>query len=315
MRKVFGFFLLLCLTVIVGSSWHGYTAGFRMHKIQFDLPVNENWNVEISEEKKERLRSLLNQEFHYLGKGRQSYVFASRDGNYVIKFFRYHLVRPRFGLYLLQFPKFLNEYREYRLNGKRQQFENWMKSYKLAYKEVREETGLEYVHLTKTHNFTDKLVIRDSLNRKYFINLDQHGFLLQKRVKLLQDQLESSVKNQDEEKMKRIIKGYVKTITQRHQKGIKNKDSALHNYGFLPSDTDADEIYEIDVGRFSKQSPSNDYDSLVNQIFANGERLKEYLECYMPSLVSVFDEYVLIEAKKYFYDSELSSESSSREVL
>src|SRR5689334_8640410 len=45
----------------------------------------DEWDVEISPE----VVSILEQPFHYLAKGGQSYVFGSSDGKYVLKLFRF----------------------------------------------------------------------------------------------------------------------------------------------------------------------------------------------------------------------------------
>ena len=65
-------------------------------KISSNLPYNPKWDV--AGPPSNEIQSALNQNYHYLAKGAQCYVFSSSDGKYVIKFFRQSLYHLPFGL-------------------------------------------------------------------------------------------------------------------------------------------------------------------------------------------------------------------------
>lgn len=91
MKKYFKIFLVISLLVFViyssGRLYYAITAGFTISNITSDFAYNEKWDMlSLSNLEKERVNQILAQKFSYLGKGCQSYVFLSEDGEYVLKF-------------------------------------------------------------------------------------------------------------------------------------------------------------------------------------------------------------------------------------
>src|SRR5437868_3279127 len=80
--------ILLSLLLLYGVErfCHKQTDGFSIYNISSNLSFREEW--EIPQETTEA-KIILAQPFYYLGKGAQSYVFESEDGNFVLKFFRH----------------------------------------------------------------------------------------------------------------------------------------------------------------------------------------------------------------------------------
>jgi len=297
-KRIIAISLLLLVAIGSGSMWHRVTAGFGLNKIQFDLPTNPDWDFHLSKTSFGQVQDILDQEFTYLDKGRQSYVFESADGNYVIKFFRYHLVRPRLRHYFLQLFKQFREYGSYRILGKRHQFEGWMDSYSLAFRELKEETGILYMHLTNTTSRHNKqITIRDRLNRKYTLDADKVGFLIQKKVDLLYDRVLELTKAKDFDNLARVMKAYLSTVASRYQKGIKNKDHAwTHNYGVYGFD----EVYEIDVGRYCPKKIDKNYSHFQTTLIRFTLPIQEYLKANVPEFMETFDHLLIEEAKSYF---------------
>ena len=268
-------FLLFLFIVSFASCFHLITGGFQLRKVRFSLPINGEWKTILTEEKKGEIDAILRQKFFYLGKGRQSFVFTSEDGNYVLKLFRYHLVKPKFFLHLLRFVPFWDEYRRYRIASKRMQLENWMKSYKIAYDYLQKETGILFVHLTKTKDFPENIKIYDPLGREYLLDINEYGFLLQKKTELFHDVIKRLVKEKKKEALTILLSHYLDTIFSRHFKGVNNKDpSWLRNFGSIGYK----EVYEIDVGRYTFAPSSQDR-----------EVLSLYLHRYIKTLLSLFE--------------------------
>lgn len=267
-------FLLFFLITVISVAWHELTGGFQMQKVRFNLPENQKWHAELQQEEKKEVEKTLTQPFYYLAKGRQSYVFVSEDDKYVLKLFRYHLVRPRFGLHLCKWPKRLNNYRRYRIASKKRQFENWMNSYIIAYDKLKKETGLLTVHLTKTDYLPKKTVLYDRIGRAYTFDPNEVGFLIQKKTDLFLDVVQDLVRKKDEKSLTKLLSSYVDMVLARHFKGINNKDpSWLRNIGA----TKDQEVVEIDVGRYT-----------FAPVVANKKSLQSYLRRYVVSLSDYF---------------------------
>ncbi len=279
---------------VVGSLWHHLTGGFRLNKIVFDLPENSEWEQPLTDDF-EKVQTLLDQKFIYLGKGRQSYVFESEDQQYVIKFLRYHLIRPRLRYYLLQYPQFFSEFRKYQLRRKKQQFSCWMDSYVLAHKNLKEETGILYMHLTKTKNHLKNIQFKDKIGRTYTVNADTTGFMIQKKVDLFKDRIMKLVRNKDFTHLQRVIRAYFQTVIKRQQKGIQNKDhSWVQNYGIIGFD----EVYEIDAGRYSASKPCKTNSDLELYLMRYAHPLEIYFQQHFPEFHSEFLKILKEEAQK-----------------
>src|SRR5258708_2635099 len=89
MRKyIFASLLVVAVFIGLDRVVHTKSTRFSVSKITTSTKDPE-WDIPslIGNEKKE-IDQLLNQEFTYLSKGAQSYVFVSQDQKYVIKFFK-----------------------------------------------------------------------------------------------------------------------------------------------------------------------------------------------------------------------------------
>src|ERR1700722_15254629 len=90
--------LLVAIAAIYGSGrlYYKVTAGFVESNIKYDLPYNPKWELsDLDCDGQKELNTILSQDYYYLGKGCQSYVFSSQDDQYVIKFFKYQRFRPQ----------------------------------------------------------------------------------------------------------------------------------------------------------------------------------------------------------------------------
>ncbi len=167
-------------------------------------------------------REILDQRFHYLGRGGQAFAFESEDGHYVIKFFIHQ-----------------------RKTVKRERDFN---SYRIAGEDLKEESGLSYVHLNRTVDLRRQLTIVDKLGIAHSIDLDNKAFVLQKKADLFYPYLEQLLETGQTDRMKEALSSLVSLIGSRCEKGIFDEDAKLHrNVGFIEN-----RAIFIDVGRFRK---------------------------------------------------------------
>ncbi len=291
-----GFFSIIFVVFFVGFGWHFFHSGFRLQKIAFVIPEKEQWKSSVSEEEMSRIKEVLEQPFFYLDKGRQSYVFSSRDGKYVLKLFRYHLVKKRFSLYVLRYLKFWDPKKKQRLFNKKKQLQSWMESYHLAFERLKEETGLLYMHLVKTEGLP-KARIKDGLGRSFTLDLNTCGFLLQKKTSLFSSVVKNLVAEKKRDLLRQVMKAYFKTVASRHQKGIVNKDhSWIKNYGIIGFS----EAVEIDVGRYSVVSAAKTRKKLAFDLYSYTSPLRCYLEKNYPEIMQDYQEVLEEEVAKWF---------------
>ena len=265
--------LLKLALFIAVFSWSGHfcrkkTDGFTIGKISSTLAPNPAWNV--SEPNLDEIKPVLNQKFHYLARGAQSYVFASEDGKYVLKFFSHHHMRAPLWLKMLPFEKM--QLRAQKLNAK---LGKDFSSYKIAYEELKDETGLVYLHLNKTSTLNSTIHIVDKLGIEHTLPADGMEFLIQKKADLLYPALDYLAQSGKADEAKALITELVQLLERRCRKGIFDKDPDLNtNFGVLEGHP-----IQIDIGRFKRNSVA-----LKTEVVRITDNLHQYLMLRYPEL-------------------------------
>lgn len=281
MRKEFIFGLLFFSMLFLGC--HIYVRakdGFAIKKILIDLPKNGQWNS-----KEAFLQSfdtkIFDQPFRYLGRGGQVFAFESEDKEYVIKLIRYDLLTPTLLMKVRHyfFPdkeKFTRKYNRFVMANN---------SYFLAYTDLSDLTNVIYSHLEKTDLFQNKLNLIDKLGRSYTIDLDQTGFVLQRKVRLLGDVLVDLKAKKEDAKIKEILTKYLHVLKDRADKGvwIKDHNQFLRNYGVYQ-----DNVYEIDVGSYRVKN-EKDLSFFQKNNLDHLKRLHLWIEKELPEHLGYFD--------------------------
>ncbi|HEY2811290.1 MAG TPA: hypothetical protein VGJ00_07890 [Rhabdochlamydiaceae bacterium] len=246
--------LALLLAGIACALWLGHfclvqTRGFALYKIRSRLSYNPAWEVSsLSRDTQEELKQILSQPFRFLNKGAQAYVFLSEDERYVIKFFKIHSLTHPTWLDWVYPPLHLQPFKLRKILEKRQALNKSFASYKIAYEELKEETGIVFLHLNKTHFLHQTLTLLDNLNIAHRLDLDDMEFLVQKKAELFYPFLERKLREKGMEKGKAIISQLVHYLQMRSEKEIFDKDPDLEtNFGILD-----DKVVQIDIGRFQK---------------------------------------------------------------
>lgn len=265
---------LLCVAVLfIPVSFKRFTQGFKLAKTQLSIPYNSKWERE-SILSAEEMDCLLKQPFSYLGKGSQSYVFKSADGQYVIKLFRF----DQHG-----FPSF-NRTKKSGISFERK-IHRFSTASLLAFDYAREETGLVYLHLNLTQMKLPFLHATGPLGQKLRLPLDRFHFAIQKKVAPFRASLLYASQCENKEEMKDRIDSFVKLLEQRTEKGIGNSDPNLgRNFGFLGK-----RAIELDFGNYILLSGSR-----IGEIKRYTNRLRSWLSKNAPEWVSYLDERVSV---------------------
>lgn len=282
------------LTLTVGAFFglkhfcYKQTDGFALNKILSHLEYDARWNSSLDLSQDEAVRTVLAQPFAYLGKGAQCYVFASQDQQYVIKFFRVSHIEAPLWLKELPLPSSLEKWRQQKIAAKENKRVKDFSSYQFAFEHLKDETGLIYLHLTKTSHLKQKIKIIDKVGIAHILDLDQMEFILQKRAKPFYAAMEELIQKNQTEKAKSALVGLIHLLAKRHDAGLTDKDPDLKtNFGLI----DAEPI-QFDIGRFKKGESNKKNEPFQHEVLRITDHFKQWLLPRQPELASYLDQQI-----------------------
>jgi len=237
-KKTCLFLALILISVLVGEGIYLAKDGFSARRIQ-------SLNYEIAEEWGEEAHLALEQTFHYIGRGRQCFAFASEDGKYVLKFPRTDIYKTPFWARALP----VHAYRSQLEKKHRIREEFILNSFRISFNELKEQTSLLAVHLGQSPPKGKKLKLIDSSGSRHQLPLDKTSFVLQYKQPILMKSFSEALQKGERQEAEKILDALLSTIVERAKLGILNRDrSFLRNYGF-----DGTKAYQIDIGSFFRQ--------------------------------------------------------------
>lgn len=243
-NQAFKVVLAICAFFFAKAATQKATGGFTIPSISSNRSYNEEYAT--SEIGKEELERALSQKYTYFRRGGQAFVFLSEDGEYVIKFLKQRMFRPSWLLNHLPVPRVFRDKRNWkRLDKLKRDFT----SYKFAFEELRDQTGILYLHLNPTTHLKKNLRIIDRLNISHQINLDKFDFILQKRAEEVNSHIENLMNQNRIGEAKKAIADLISLIQLSEEKGYRDRDPDIQtNCGFI-----GNQAVKIDVGRFLKK--------------------------------------------------------------
>ncbi len=223
------------------------TLGFRPGKLVGNLSQEAGFGISpLNDEVAKQLR----QPFFYLGQGTQCFVFESLDRQVVIKLFRRQskkIVMHRTAL-----------------------------ACQLAFERVPAQTGLLYLHLSKTDNLLPCVMVQDRIRRGHHLPLDRYAFILQKKAELFRP---AFFEARQKGVAIPLIESYLQLAWIRSHQGICNPDITLsRNVGFIGG-----QAVEIDFGSY-RQGVGDQ----TQEFQRSAEKLGAFLEKYSPELLEEY---------------------------
>jgi len=291
-------FVIPLLMFGVGRLYFRVTDGFRIAHISSDFTFDPRWETrQLSHKEQATVDEILSQDFTYLGKGCQSYVFLSEDGEHVIKFLKYQRFRPQFYFYWLSFIPAVENSLNYRLKKKKFKRENLFRSWRTAFDNLPEETGLVYVHLNKTSHLDKQLTIYDKVGLKYTLNIDDMEFLIQKKATMICPMLDTMMAEGKEKEAKTILSELIQMVTSEYHRGFADNDHALmQNTGVYHG-----KPIHVDVGQFVKDDAMRDPSLYYQELFNKTWKFRVWLKEKHPDLLAHIDQELLNEMGEEFY--------------
>lgn len=299
------FAIVLCVLFFLFKGihwWEGRGQGFRLYKIQSNLPYDPRWDTAYSPEEIAFAKEALNQPYEYLGHGFQCYAFQSKDGKYVLKFFRHQRLRlPQFVLSLPSLPLF-DEWRKARILTLSRRLDYLLRSCKTSWDCARWQTAILMVHLNNTNGVFPSVKITDSLGNCYQVPLDKSQFLLQKKALLIKPTIVRFMDEGDVKAAKECLAWIFQLLTNCVKNEIQDTDGALirkNNLGILLEEKRA--IY-IDGGKLKKHTwKKKEFEKDLKRLYL----LRKWLKEEYPSLLKFFDkerEKALAEVESFISD-------------
>lgn len=267
MKRLLFLFLFPLTLLSIGYGFFLRTPGFGVYNISSNLKPEKDWEVSpLSFTEKEELEKILSQPFSFLGAGAMSYAFVSADGKMVLKFFRMKNFLPK--------PWHGKEKNAKRIAKLKQAFT----AYKLGYEQLKEESGLIFIHLNRTSDLQKKVKLFDRDGKKHHVDLDSTVFVLQKRAELLYDHL-AKVDNQKE-----ALIALFRLIQIRGQKGVVDDDHGVrNNFGFAEG-----RPIQIDIGRITPCEASRG-DAQV-ELARVAAKIRSWAEISRPEVIPLIDQ-------------------------
>lgn len=285
-RKIIAFLVLVLLVYGAGRLYFFVTDGFSLGNIVSDRGFDPRFETHpLDEEGQKQLETLLKQRFKYLGKGCQSYVFESEDGQYVLKFFKFQRFRPQRGFDYFGFIPAAERYRLQKIEKKRGKLEKLYRSWQIAYEELPEEAGIIYVHLNPTDHIQGKLVIIDKVGLKHVLDPNRMEFLVQRKATMLCPTLDRLMRQGHEDEAKALLTRLLGQIVDEYQRGLADHDHALmQNTGVY-----AGAPFHIDVGQFAYEETMKDPLVYKGELFNKTYKFRSWLQRRHPGLSRHFD--------------------------
>jgi hypothetical protein len=211
----------------------------------------------------------LAQPYRFLGKGRQSFAFASEDGKWVIKFFNQNYFRLPF------YAAWID--RERTKREKRKRF--YLESYRIAASELKEETGILYLHLGPSMKPLPSLSLTDRKGKRHCVDLNELPFVLQRKAEPLYPALLGSMPVQE------AIEQFLSLVAKRIEKKIGDADHDVeHNFGIYQG-----RVIHLDPGRLYFEEGLLEPERLVQEWWSATHRFRNWLEEERPESVTFFD--------------------------
>lgn len=266
-------------------AYFGVTDGFSLANISSTHQDDERWEIPVLNiTESDEVEKALNQDYHYLGKGHQAYVFESADSHYVIKFLKFQKYRHHPIVQALPLPEFLKGTLKKQALHKEDKRDALFASWKIAFTKLKDETQVFFIHINRGQPFEKTLTLYNKVGMKYRLNLGDYVFMLQRKAEMFEDALARHVKNEDLGSAKALLEGLITLYKNEYKQGLFEEDRYIvRNTGVL-----ANKPIQIDTGRLREDEAYKDPKRQIKEIVWKTSLLQEWLDENHPDLAVHF---------------------------
>ena len=251
--------------------------------IHFTYKIRHGFNVRKISHFKNRSPSelskledqILRQKFSYLSRGRQCFVFASEDGNYVLKIPRTDHINT--SLITKIFPKLLKDKPIHR----NKEEIKILKSFEIASHLLAEETALIGLHFGLKNSENLFITLQDPLGFSHKWDIKNANFVIQRRTSLWADLFTKAKKENNRTQKELLILSAIDFFVKRSKKTVANSDNTFdRNFGFENGIT-----FQIDIGDFRLESEGYDPINNKRRFYDALQTVKYWLEKNDPEMI------------------------------
>jgi hypothetical protein len=280
------------LFILLSTPWFfwEWIAGFSDANILYPktLSIQENPTLQVSEEEQRWLTDFLSQTFTWLDQGRQVCVFASPDGKYVLKVFKFGRLKPSF---LEQYGAHIPWLRDYSAQLRTQRLRRLnllFSGYQLAYEENQRYTGMRYIHLQPSRQWDKPLILKDRLGFAHTLSPNDICFAIQKKGVKTHAVLTQLLEKGDLETVKQRIDQIFEMYHAEYAQGILDGDhNILQNTGFMDG-----QPMRLDIGQLHWATENDDTFQAILQKIAE-KRIYQWLQAHYPVAAHQLQEKVI----------------------
>lgn len=231
------------------------TDGFSLGNITTNHVDSPEWETSpLSPREWAEVDLALSQEYTYLGKGHQAYAFESKDRKYVLKFLKFQVYRYFSVVAKMPLPAAWEQWRTRKLTRKGEKRDDVFRSWKLAFEDLKDETGVIYIHINRTREFKKSIKLYNKAGFPYILPLDDYVFMVQRKADLIEDVFARSAHSHQIEEGKKLIDDMLALYISEYQRGLAEKDRYIvRNTGVYDG-----KPMHIDTGRLSKDEALKD---------------------------------------------------------
>lgn len=280
-KPIFWIFLFAGCVYGIGRLYYFFTDGFSIENITTAFVSHPRWDVHrLGGEEQKGVDAILSQPFYYLGKGCQSYVFLSEDGDFVIKFFKYQRYRPKPWVNWFSFVPLVDKWRLEKVHKKEKKLERVYSSWKMAFDHLQREGGIAVTHLNNDHQLNREITIFDKMGFKHTLELDSIQFLIQRKATMICPEIDSLMSQGKVNESKNLLDEMLEMMLSEHARGFVDEDHALmQNTGVI----DGHPIH-VDVGLFTSREDVKNLPVSHLELFKKTYKFHIWLQSQHPEL-------------------------------
>lgn len=228
--------------------------------------------------------SILNQPFTYLAQGHQTFVFLSRDGQYVLKLFKKDYLNRSGILHLLPPVPPFRSFLLHQGAARESRRKKLLSGYETAYAYDRENCGLCYYHPRRVEKGDFRVVFDSEVQ-----DLNDYVFAIQVKAVTTKQELSRLISLQNKEAVKVRLAELIDLYVSEYRRGIYDKDhNVFDNTGFYKEKAvrqDAGKIVRDPFG-MTEEFMRSDLGKIIDQ------RLGPWLRTHDPAHASELFDYL-----------------------
>jgi len=269
------FIVLIVVSLIFPAAMKRLTHSFHAARLFGTLSQDGFWNAP-SQISLDQIRQILSQNFKYLGRGSQAFVFVSEDGSVVLKLL---IFDSSDSLTHRLFHSIFNTSSQASYSHQVQKRAvRTLKACELADQYLADDAAILFVHLNpETESLPTVRLIGPSWKR-INIQLNSVRFVLQKRADLLNETLMQAYLQKDQQRFFTIVEQLNALLNRRTACGIGNSDPTLfENFGVIGT-----QPVEIDFGNFYYCPEMIKHKRFQEEKARYTDQLLKWVERYIP---------------------------------